>query len=829
MNAKQGFHWKTIEEKPDNWEKLQLLIQDAYISKTIEKNEYWNKSIVFEIFIQIYPEAKKFLNIEKMDKIQTHKLSNKEKIKLSVEREHIKKDLSNIKFDEHLKPLFFNFQMDITFSLMILLWCYRLNNHKNPVKLYLLDATISINRLLDHESNIHENKILLDAFINMKDKLNLKMNSQMYNLLFQNPIFLIQSTVDKRKKSTQLYFEQKEIIDKVSDCIIHNKPLLMGNQMPTGTGKTFLAIPLAQKIQKLKKKKTLLFACSNELVNQDIASTALLGDDLHLWLSKLIRDENNVAKVLLRPYKRCFPDKWKSVYKMTDTDKIGSIKEQWNFYVEKGTKRVPDIIVADLESCYEILKHAHEINNPFVAYIDEFISDEYSNQLMGKISNYLPRQTILLSAILPSFDSITPIIEHFEEKYKTPQDEFLSRVKTINVPITCAIIDQDGKIKMPHHNVYTLDDLELLLKEIETNPRIRRCYTAKHVYFWSNTLKDILLPFQLDFNSYFPNIGKITNINILEYTILLLEFLKNNFNYLDQFKAYTNKVMDVPNKELLFTEQTKFYDGKTLFISNDLSNQIYNITNKLFNDEVKWNELVKTSEKNEELKQQKLERLEKLEKNKDKNNDRNSKSNKDIDKLEKDRLYSEIYEMSTTCTLPKQYVLNSREHFLKYHSTDPIIPRHINRSPNILPLTFNDGFDEQQNLNIASGIGSYDKTLLTNYQRNLMMSFYKNLFFICSNKDIVFGTNLPELVNIFITSDFVQKETISTLYQLMGRVGRIGRSYHANIILDSQESVDKILCLVDNTDTIEIKTLIDSFMVYKQNLISIMESKKNEK
>ena len=359
MNAKQGFHWKLIEEKPDNWEKLQILIQDAYLPRDKEEVQLcWTKTAVLEIYVQLYPEMKKIIGIiEPMEdsfiSSSNKKISNKDKIKLSVEKEKIKKDLLSIKFNDQLKPISFNFQLDITFVLMIMLWCHKLLFHKNPLPLYVLDATISINRLIDNESNIKLNPSLKNGIEILQKKMNLKMTTDMYHLLFQNPIYLIQSTAEKRKKQIKLYKEQMEIIEKVAQSIEKDEPLLVGNQMPTGTGKTFLAVPLAQKIQKInaqkiqkigfqktegqkiKIQKTLLFACSNELVTQDIAATALLGDDLHLWLSKLIRDEKNEVKVLLRPYKRCFSDKWKTVYKKENIDKIGSVKDQWNFYIKE--------------------------------------------------------------------------------------------------------------------------------------------------------------------------------------------------------------------------------------------------------------------------------------------------------------------------------------------------------------------------------------------------------------------------------------------------------------------------------------------------------------
>ena len=73
------------------------------------------------------------------------------------------------------------------------------------------------------------------------------------------------------------------------------------------------------------------------------------------------------------------------------------------------------------------------------------------------------------------------------------------------------------------------------------------------------------------------------------------------------------------------------------------------------------------------------------------------------------------------------------------------------------------------------------------------MKLYRNLSFFCSGKEIVYGTNLSGLCNIFIDSEFMNTINIPELYQLMGRVGRMGRSYHANIITMSYETVEKLL------------------------------------
>lgn len=812
MNAKQGFHWKTIENKPENWEKLHNLIQNSYIDINEERDKYWSKNeIIIQVLLELYPDLNEFFQEEIVKEIVKTKnkknhTNKAQEIKNKNEKELIKKDLQNIRFDKNLKPLNTNFSMEISFVIMIFVWNFYLQKKPNVDQYIYLDGIISLNRIIDIESeSLKLIPRLNEAILNLKNMINLKINENMYSLLFENPILLVESTADKRKKSIKLYKEQKTILNKITTSIILDEPLIVGNQMPTGTGKSFLAVPLAQKINKMKRGKTVLFACSNELVNQDIASTALLGDDIHLWMSSLIRDEDNNTQVLLRPYKRCFPVKWKSVYKEKDENKIGSITEQWNFYVDKTGKN-PDIIVADLEACYELLKNADEIDNPFIAYIDEFISDTNSNKMMAKIAKYLPKHTILLSAILPQFDSMKPIIQYFCEKYECEEEDCLYRVETNNIPITCAVIDQDGKLRMPHHVINTQDELINLITEMKTNPRIRRCYTAKHVYYWSKTLKDVLKNTELEFHKIFPNIGKIKNINIVEYAISLLDFLKDNFDLINKFKEYAPQIMDAPNSNKIFTENAYNYEGKTLYISNDTFKHLYEASADIFDKEIKYSSIIDKINKNEQERDSKLDKLKKMKIDK--------KAGASFSKLDRERKIMEIYEESTMVYLPNKYVINSKEHYKQFHNDTNPPKNFIPRTANVLPDIFSDGFTDYENLLLSAGIGFYDKLKMTSYQRNLIMSIYKNLCFICSCKDIVFGTNLPNLVNVFISKEFAMSNSIPILYQLMGRVGRMGKSFHANIILDDENSVQKILSLDSNIDNQDVVELIQDFLNY---------------
>ena len=113
-------------------------------------------------------------------------------------------------------------------------------------------------------------------------------------------------------------------------------------------------------------------------------------------------------KFLIRPYKSCFASNWKKKYKDDDEKKIGSLISQWEYYV-KATQRVPNIIVADLKCCYELLKTDLNLkHNLFVAYIDEFVTDYADAKIMSEICTVLPKQSVLLSSVFPKFENIHP-------------------------------------------------------------------------------------------------------------------------------------------------------------------------------------------------------------------------------------------------------------------------------------------------------------------------------------------------------------------------------------------------------------------------------------
>jgi len=336
---------------------------------------------------------------------------------------------------------------------------------------------------------------------------------------------------------------------------------------------------------------------------------------------------------------------------------------------------------------------------------------------------------------------------------------------------------------------------------MNSNPRIRRLYSPKHTYFWIKTISH-LLPKKLQFQKRFPNIGSINLRDINTYVIKVLLFLLDNFSLLEQFKMYRPKYMDNVELEKIFESQSKFYEGKTLLITNDSIKKMGEITQNLYktNNYQKIEKLIK--ERDNERK--KLQKKQLILKSKNKTTKKNiegktSKTFK-VDKVDMINENADIGDeiFSNIVKIHSEFVLNSKEHFKRFNGNDKQLFERENTM--YLDDEYFSSFSDEHVYNLFSGILLYEKDKQTDYQRDLLMRVYNQILFFCSGIDVVYGTNLSSLENIFIDDDFAKNVTIPTLYQLMGRVGRIGRSYHANIITNSENTIQKLFSLDDNID-----------------------------
>ena len=106
---------------------------------------------------------------------------------------------------------------------------------------------------------------------------------------------------------------------------------------------------------------------------------------------------------------------------------------------------------------------------------------------------------------------------------------------------------------------------------------------------------------------------------------------------------------------------------------------------------------------------------------------------------------------------------------------------------------------------LFSGIGIYQPEDFSSIEMDFFLRKKDAFRFILSTPAIVYGTNIS-LSMIDIDHTFVSESTKNTLYQLIGRAGRKGKSDSATIIFRNNQMLDIILRNDDfNIEAIQIE------------------------
>ena len=811
------FDWKKLEEKPDNWETLRQLINICNTaddlgtvaapqpSSSINNRPIWNDMCI-EIFkthiISRYGKnaAKFFTMIQTDIKMVQQNQKNKktknllrEKIQQETEKKLLEKDFGFIRF-ENGKPTRTVFRMNSVFYFMIAEWNIMLITLKSKSTTdthVIVDAIISLDRILIEDINpdatIPSNIKQFFQDLNTQSQNLLPRDKIFDELLCHHPELMVNPFSQKRVGRISLYKEQMEVLNHVADAVMIGSPLLLGDRMPPGTGKTFLAVPLAQKLLALKCGKTLLFACHNPLVRTDVASLSLLGKSMHLWMG---RYDNTSGKkeYLIRPHKSCFPVNWKQVYKANDEKKTADVYQQCMFY-KNETGRFPDILVADLETCAELLRD-DLLRNQFVAYIDEFVSDEYANSVMIEIAKNLPPQSILLSAILPRFEDIPSLIQYFKTRYNV-DDKHIVRIESNQLLISCTTISPDGSSCLPHHFVDTIDQIPTLIQRIHEDPLIGRMYSPQQVFLMTDHIRDDLEPHML-FHHRFPTVGLVDHQKIRDYVLDLLHYTLDHPHIFEKIKTFRPSFMkNPPSLETIATEDSHHYQGKTLAITTpeDRFPILEKIKQHLHEGAPDLQIMLEMIEK------KKKDLMKTLQNTKDTQRSSQQKIDATDQQQRINHIEEEMYSVDRI-NWPQHLIVNTAAHAKRFKhqlTNTAVVP--------ILSKEYEDAFSNFLLSLLLSGIGVYDFSQCTEYQRRLTMKLMKQLSFLFAGHEIVFGTNIDGLTHLFIDGNYGDNVSRNVLLQLCGRVGRVGHSYEALLVVNSETTLHKIMNFIDSVDT----------------------------
>jgi len=730
------------------------------------------------------------------------KPSKKDLILQKIKEDNIKRDIDNF-----LKLLAINNHMPnslknkIEAFLNIIYWAlYLLLNKKSNINLsFYLDCSISLYRAIN-DSRVFLSEHIIDesiALLNNLERFIYDINiGSLFNFISTNLTFISDSFWDKEKpKSIALYQEQKDIISLISNKL--NEKFFIFFEMPPANGKTILSAIIAKVIAHKNKenittvqqykKKTILYICYNTIVRNEVAKLCITHNvDVKYWLAVYKLDaEDGKMKSFLRPYKNCYPEWNKKIvlskreqkeYDATKWKKFSeNIHDQWEFYLNEtrmarekireiedfdNPDNIPEMIISDLESAYILLK---EFPDTFVAYFDEAFASSQLD-ITSKIMSVLSR-AVLVSATLAKPEEIPTVISDFRVRHELIDNSFLYSVKSNRQHISCTFIDNTGDIYAPHNSIESIDSLPDFLRLLD-EPLVKRSYSPEVVFEMSNKI-DNILPEELKFRIKFPNFGSLNHESLREYACDILKFISetNNTVLFERIKQNNSKkINDMDINKMLAKSSIFYQNGKTLHVasSNNFNLHVENIAKPFLEGSPKVSNVISTYDKELEILENKLKSIEK-----------NGNKDSEYEKLEVEKQISNL-----KIKWPSEFILNSKTHASKFDNSQYLNFPNTEIFGNIRDL---DILDDTRAKLYLSGIAIYQPEVFSDIKMDLFLRNKDYFKFILSTPSIVYGTNIS-LSIIDIDSSFFEHSTKNTLYQLIGRAGRKGKSQSATII-----------------------------------------------
>lgn len=696
----------------------------------------------------------------------------------------------------------------------------------------LIEVIVGFNKIIaEKKTNNSISQTCLMDLQNWIDYSKKIINFDSKNVIVNMPELIFKTVYDGmlQHKQTGLYQSQKEIFKFVTE---NQKYLALVHTM-LGSGKTSMILPICGWLSSnIKNKTKLIFCCPNEVVLLEVAhmvygmgvSFAIVIHDQeenklqYKWSS--FADKKNpdetailylcdiyVARMLLEERMNCLENK-RLFLEANRRDPI-------NYpLVENRIPSVPDyILMGD-----ELTKDA-DSQNGFM--IDSGFS--ITTEVFVDLMKVAPPKIILMSATLPTAEQLP---EFYGSIVNAHPNMVTRSFASSEAKIGCALISSVGELYAPHTGFETIDDIKHVLSVIKTNPFIGRFYTFEVLLLMVETFQQMALPVP-DLSVMFDDPSKANQTNIQQTAYKMLEQLieTGSDDIVKKICLMKKNVGNGVDLSTIFTTDIQRFNKGCLIFSADP------VTTALEVYQANFNKFLKSkSERNifQQVRidtilskyQREMESFEKaIKRVENKSDDGIIKRNKENDT--KERVRTETWQITSNMTdqrpiwdFPQSLQLCSAEHLAKVKCHAVMTGTGGLVSPDDLPSTTNVSMEILTLL--ASGIGIYsinNPALDDEYLQTVLLLAKKGVIkTIFTDSSIAYGTNLavsdiimidqPVTQDAMITESIIDKHSIKTIFQMLGRAGRGGNlSYEAKIYTISPDNklIDKIRSYIKGT------------------------------
>lgn len=480
--------------------------------------------------------------------------------------------------------------------------------------------------------------------------------------------------------------------------------------------------------------------------------------------------------------------------------------------------QVPKYILMVDEPTMDADNHNNMVCNPGFSLLTEIFIE---------IVKHCPPQTILSSATLPAYEQMKPV---YDSIASLNPDVNIHSVSSSEAKIGCSLVSSSGHIYVPHQNCTNALQLQNVIDVIDANPFVSRFYTFEVILKMIEIFnKNEIISESVD--KIFTNVTDVTQPNIQHHVKKLLRLLvlkSDNIieNVCKPISITENKI----RLDKIFTSDSWLYNKGCMVFSSDPVASATKLYQTNFDEIVDKNEfdnifsqvkidnlLAKyhTSYDEWETKYTQLNDLtdpnakqQKREGKKVKVSSQLKDANKQLNKKEKiasDNKWqqaSDFLDTQPIFAFPKLLQIGSIEH-AKYFKIDK---NNRSISSNVIgsDIPLNIVATNELLTMLVSGIGVYT----TDESANLSESYLQTVLtlaksgaikFLFTDASVAYGTNLAVSSIIIIDTDLgnnqptiVDRHSIKTLFQMMGRAGRGGvLSHKATVITVSTD--DKLI------------------------------------
>lgn len=579
-------------------------------------------------------------------------------------------------------------------------------------------------------------------------------------LLFHNPYLTTYAD-----SAVRPYEDQVQVVTHLRK---HASLLCFVKTVP-GSGKTTNVIAIAGEME--RRKGTVLFVCTNKLVLEQVGRDAYNADV-------------PFAVAANKQFRRHFNAK----------------------------QRTPVLILSDLMSARdEIERHRRA-----VLFLDEpTIAAESENAINDKIAELLlvaPAQTVLSSATLPSPAELSIFVEHFKGRHS---GAVVKQVLSNRVPISCTGIFQ-GRLIIPvtapanssalrksvealrasalRFRLLSIEVMLLLRRRLilETQPKRQHSSSSSPSSFYPSSFSSFSSCLK-SLEEVFPDPSTVGHAAIAEYALELLLLLADMADATpDGGSAMIQRVCAPvveqtyrPHcEDKLLTSLAHLYLRGTLVATPSPIDTAQACSKALLGNQSHGSEAIRQAKKEHEKDlaayQREVQKLQKSIKN-------------------QDDLSCMLAKLSSpVLQVPEALVPNSSSHMARYASAEKVRENRDQQAISLYPpWSVADGLHEQDWLLdlLRVGVAVYaPNSSLTEAYTDAVVTLCQsgNISFLFADRSIVYGTNFP-FSNIIVSKAFAQSSSLNTLYQLMGRAGRVGRSYSARVVLEDPNTLKRVV------------------------------------